>query len=266
MDDDNAQAATLHDVLALLFGPTVDFVNTELGNLSDSRRANMTDICTVALKRLGDRIVVPGEIPPRILGCLLEEGSYCEERVAKTYWGGILASSRSASRHDDRCLRRLKMLGRLSTYQIRSHYLFYATLRSVLLARADAKVDFDARRFRMATFIPALSYLRAMNFDELEVMNMAAIVTDSLAGLGAELLLDGSNTGSEAYLKRFFKTGITGEGIVYAPSVPGVQLFLSAFGAGDRDSSHLTDIAFDCLIEGMPQTIEGAVFVHQNPE
>lgn len=263
--DDAAQEATLHDILALLFGPSVDYVGAELASLSNERRANMTDICTIALKLLGDRVVVPAEIPPRILGCLVEDGSFCEEHLTKTYWGGIIASSRSACRHDDRGLRRLKLLGRLSTYQIRSHYFFYATLRSIIMGPPAATgVDFDAKRYRMATFVPAVSYLKAMGFDELEVMNMAAIVTDSLAGLGAELLLDGSNTGSEAYLKRFFKHGIAGEGIVYAPSVLGVQLFLWAFGMGDRDLAYMADPAFDCRVEGAPACMEGAVFVHRD--
>lgn len=254
------------NMLAVLFGETALYVGEDVENMPERRRANVARIATLALKRLGDRVSDPGAVPPRVIGRLLTDGSFCEDHLASEYWAGLIVCSRTANANDDRVVRRLDVMARLSTHQIRTHYLFYATLRRLLMAARDpAGVDFESKRYRMATFVPAFNYLRAMAFTDAEARKMSVLASDILVGMGVELLLDGSNTGTEEYLKKFFKTdAIQGEGIVFAPSLMGVQLFLWAFGALDRDGVHYLNPVFDCAVPGMPEMVEGAALVYED--
>lgn len=254
------------NMLAVLLGESALYVGEAVEDMPERRRANVARICTLALKRLGDRVSDPGDVPPRVVGRLLADGSFCEDRVASEYWAGLLVCSRTANPGDDRVIRRLDILGKMSSHQIRTHYLFYGTLRRLLMAgRNPADVDFESKRYRMATFVPAQSYLAAMAFTDAEARKMSILASDVLVGLGIDLLLDGSNTGTADYLGKFFKTNvIRGEGIVFSPSLMGVQLFLWAFGALDRDAVHYLNPVFDCAIPGLPDFIEGSALVYED--
>lgn len=255
-----------NNLFKVLFGETAFYVGESLNAMPERRRANVVRIANNAVRRLGARIADAGQVPPRIVGAIFGDGSYCEDHLACEYWGGIVACSRTANHSDDRGLRLLKTLASLTVHQIRTHYLFYATLRRLLTARprSDA-LDFDSQRYRMAAFVPAAAYRAGMGFNDAETLMMPALAGDALAGLGMEALLDGSNTGQEEYLKRFFKSDvIRGEGIVFAPSLPGIRLFLWAFGAGARDARHYVEPGFACAVEGVPGFLEGSGLVYDD--
>lgn len=111
--------------------------------------------------------------------------------------------------------------------------------------REPGKIDFNADRFHLATFIPTFFYMTAMEFDQREVERMPKIISSILYGIGQELLVDGSNSGSDHFLKEHFKTNVTevikGEGIVFTPSILGLRLFLWAFGYPDVDERFVLD-------------------------
>jgi hypothetical protein len=76
--------------------------------------------------------------------------------VSTEYFGGVLASSRTEVGRDDRGAAFVALIGRLSSYQIRSHYFFY-------------------------TFVPMQSYASAMEFGEDE--NFDVLLSHVLFGL-----------------------------------------------------------------------------------
>ena len=263
------EADILRNMLQVLFGDTAAYVGGAVAEMPEARRANVVRICKIALRKLGDGVSDAGEVPPRVIGCLLGDGSYCRDIAASEYWGGLVACSRSANPRDDRAARRLKMLARLGEYQIRSHYLFYSTLRLLLMHfREPAKIDFEENRLRLATFVPAGYYILAMDYNRDEISRMPKLISDVLYGLGQELLLEGSNTGADHYLKTVFTTNVTdvirGEGIVFTPSVAGIQLYLWAFGVRDADSRYFLDPRLDCLIDGVQMGVEESGLVY-NP-
>lgn len=262
------EADILRNMLGVLFGETASYIGDSVAAMLERRRANVVRICKIALKRLGDGIAQPGSIPPRVIGYLLRDGSYCRDLAASEYWGGILACSKSVNSRDDRAARRLGMLARLGEYQLRSHYLFYATLRLLLMNfREPAKVDFDHDRMKLSTFIPAGYYILAMDFNKDEIARMPKLIHDVLYGLGQEMLLEGSNTGADDYLKTQFTTNVTGvirgEGIVFAPSIAGIELFLWAFGIRDADIRYFLDPRLDCIISGIQMGVEESGLVYK---
>jgi len=111
------------DALQKLLGPTAEYLGDGLRYLTRRRIENIGRIFQKAGAKLGDRIEAPGEVPPRVLKTVLNEGSYCDDELAAEYFGGVLASSRTDTGRDDRGARIGKLLDGLSTYQIRAHYL-----------------------------------------------------------------------------------------------------------------------------------------------
>lgn len=259
------EAVLSRDLLTVVLGDGAGHLGGEPEALSPPRRANLVRVCETAIRRLGDRVSDPGGVHPRALPHLFGDASCSGDPVAIAYRGGVLAASRTANPDDDRGVRRMALLSRLTTQQMRAHYLFYSTLRRLLAANPKpGAMDFDSKRYRMATFVPGYHFVQAMGMAG-GAANMGQMVTDILTGLGLELLLDGSNMGSESYLKKFFQTdAIRGEGIVFAPSVAGLQLFLWAFGAADANQGLFLAPEFECAVDGLPSVIEGAALVYSD--
>jgi hypothetical protein len=263
---ENIEADILKNMLSALLGEGAAHVGDAVADMPERRRANVARICNIALRRLDVTVADPGSVPPRVIDCLLGHGSYVQSPVSSEYWGGVLSCSRSVNPMDDRAARRLHMLSRLGEYDLRSHYLFYSTLRLLLInTRNPAAVDFEDR-FHLATFIPAGYYILAMDYNRDEIGRMPRLISDVLYSLGQEFLVDGSNTGSDDYLRSQFTKHapgvIRGEGIVFAPSVLGIQLFQWAFGGCDLGTADFLDPDFDCRIDGVQMGIDEAGLVY----
>jgi hypothetical protein len=122
------------DGIAKLLGPTAEYLGDGLRDFTKRRAENISRIFQKASEKLGNRIETPGEVPPRVLKAVLNEGSFCDDELAAEYFGGVLASSRTEQGRDDRGARIAKILDGLSTYQIRAHYLIYATIKQTFAA------------------------------------------------------------------------------------------------------------------------------------
>ncbi len=246
------------------FGATREYIEPLFENIPEIRRRNIERIVRLAVERArpapADAIV-----PPSLIGCLLGSASYCEDDIAAAYWAGILASSRTAHPRDDRGLRQARQLEKLSLNQIHTHCLFYSALRTVCLHHpGGAKFDLDSRRYLLATFIPVGSFAQAMAFAPEEMPGLGALATDILAGLSAANLLDGSNTGSEQYLNTYFKSAaIVGEGIVFAPSLAGIELYLWACGEGARPLPRFLQPDLRPIVDAGPVAAPGAALVYE---
>lgn len=250
----------LRNMQDVLFGPTAGYIADSVAELPERRRANIVRICKLALGRLGDAVSDPGEIPPRVIGMFLNHGGYVRDAVSSRYWAGLLVCARSANPMDDRAARWMGLLSRLGEYELRTHYLFYSSLRLLLMRDRDpAKIDFHGDRFRLATFVPMHFYMEAMGFNQDEIDRMPRIQSTILHAIGQELLVDGSNSGPDHYLKREFATSATGairgEGMVFTPSLLGIRLYLWVFGYRDADERFLLDPRLDCAVDGVPAAV-----------
>ena len=73
-----------------------------------------------------------GQVPPKVLKTIINEGAYSNDDVAVEYLGGVLASSTTEVDRDDRGDRLAKLIGNMSAYQLRSHYLIYSTISELI--------------------------------------------------------------------------------------------------------------------------------------
>jgi hypothetical protein len=116
------------------------------------RMENIGKIFQNATRKLGDKIEKPGMVPPKVLKAVLDEGSFCDDVIAIEYFGGVLASSRTEKGRDDRGARIAKTIEELSSYQIRTHHLIYATIRSKF---SSSGLPFNMEgRPKMQLFLP----------------------------------------------------------------------------------------------------------------
>jgi len=222
-------------VVEKILGPTADYLGAGMRDWTEQRVKNVGRVFENAKKKLGDRIDGPGKVPPKVLKGILGEGAYCEDEVAADYFGGVLASSRTEVGRDDRGAAFVALLGRLSTYQIRSHYFFYSLIRIVYEGLKE-NIGVAEGRLRLTTFIPVTAYIVAMEFGKSE--NVPAIMSHVMFGLSREALIEDQFMFGGGELSKKYSV-VSGPGIVFAPSALGVELFLWAHGQGDLQTNDI---------------------------
>lgn len=219
------------DGLQKLLGPTADYLGGELQEFTKKRIENVGKIFSKAEQKLGENINYPGQVPPKVLKTIVNEGSYCEDSVAVDYFGGILASSRTELGRDDRGARIAKILDGMSTYQIRSHYIIYSLIKKKF---KDSGYQYNIEdRPKMQLFIPMNVYVASMQFDEKELQQFSAIINHALFGLSNDDLIESFQYGPKDYIQKHFPEA-TCDGILVSPSAFGAELYLWGYGEGNR--------------------------------
>lgn len=143
------------------------------------------------------------------------------------YFGGVLASSLSEVSRDDRGASFASLVGRLTTYQIRAHYIFYNTVKTLFDGRTDVGLVSSKYRNRLEVFLPNDSFNTAMAFSDKE--NVSVILPSVMSGLARENLIekDFEVIGGEKTAR------CGGKGIVFCPTDLGAELFLWVHGKGN---------------------------------
>jgi len=240
------------DGLQKLLGPTADYLGAGLRDFTQRRTENIVKIFESAEKKLGERLDGPGEVPPKVLKSVLNEGSYATEAIAVEYFGGILASSRTEQGRDDRGARLAKLLDGLSTYQLRAHYLIYATVHRIFSGRA-LKFNMEGRP-KMQIFIPFDDFFNAMDFNGKEMQQIGQLLNHVFFGLHSDNLIEGEwQYGPHEHIAKMFSGTTSVGGILCGPSVLGAELFLSAFGQCEKPVEEIFNSEMVFIIDGVPE-------------
>ena len=240
-----------------ILGPTADYLGEELKELTKKRLENTGRIFSKAENKLGDKLDRPGQVPPKVLKTIINEGSYCDDDITVEYFGGVLASSRTEIDRDDRGARVAKMIDNMSTYQIRSHYFIYSTI-SELFSNSKNKFGLSEDRDKMQLFMPGQDYINAMEFTQQEWDNRQILI-HIFNGLYTDGLIESTwRFGSQESLKKIVNN-VPGDGIICTPSTLGVELLLWAFGHGDKQLDFLLTDDFSAEIEGIPKSVSNAL-------
>jgi len=85
-----------------VLGDTADYLGAGLKNWTERRAENVQKILKRADERLTDEERKKGAVPPRVIKGVLEDGSFADDPLVQSYFGGVLAASRSANARDDR--------------------------------------------------------------------------------------------------------------------------------------------------------------------
>lgn len=245
------------DGVEKLLGPTAEYLGEGIKEFTKKRAETIVKIFQKAESKLGNKLDAPGEVPPKILKKVLDEGSFATSELEIEYLGGILASSRTDSGRDDRGARIAKLVDSLSTYQLRTHYLIYSTVRN-LFSDKGFLMNMEGRP-KMKIFIPLSEYVNAMDFSDTEINQLGSLLRHTFFGMAADNLIeDDWRYGDQDSLKKAFSRA-SEPGIICQPSALGAELFLWAFGYADKSLEYIFDAEFTGLIEGIPYGVNGAL-------
>lgn len=232
-----------------LLGPTADYMGGELKEFTKRRLSNINAMFANAVRKLGSKLETPGQVPPKVLKTLINDASYAEDLVSVEYFGGVLASARTPTGRDDRGARIARIIDGLSSYQIRTHYLVYSAV-AALFRNGKNSLQHPESRSKMELFISFRGYFDAMQLLPEEYNDQ--FLDHVLHGLSNEGLVEGRwGYGPEVELKAM---GIKarGDGITCVPSAFGAEVFLWAFGYGNKPLDFLLTNNFPASIEGIP--------------
>jgi hypothetical protein len=219
------------DLIIKLLGPTAEYLGKLTEAIAKKQIDNMSRIFYKAVKKLGNKLDEPGGVPPKILKGIFADGGFCEDEISAEYYGGVLASSRSGVSRDDRAVVLLSLLSRMSSYQIRSHYVFYSSLWKVHKGR-ELNIGVDIERGQLGTFIPTREYIAAMDFSSNESLSL--ILGHVLYGLNREGLIAAFSSPDYIPDKPENEPGIT-----FFPMPIGLELYLFAHGISDQPIANI---------------------------
>lgn len=215
------------DLIVKILGPTADYLGGELKSYTEKGANNLKLIFEKTAEKLGSKIDEPGEVPPRVLKGILQEGYFCEDDLMAEYFAGILASSRTDFK-DDRGVYFNSLISKMSSYQIKTHYLFYYAFKDCF---DGVNIDLfnQRKRTKIKIYLPLdiiFNFIKPKNIDEFENM-----LNHCIYGLIKEDLLSNDFClGSIDTIRDIFKINIAKPGLIFTPSIIGIDLFLSAYG------------------------------------
>jgi hypothetical protein len=250
------------DGLQKLLGPTAEYLGGGMRDFVKNRIENINNIFENAAKKLGSKIEEPGQVPPRVLKSIIDEGSYCDNKIAAEYFGGVLASSRTENGRDDRGARISRTIERLSIYQLRTHFIIYSNIKKMFAGKGISMNN--EGRSKMQIFIPFIEYFSAMDFSNEEKLKLPSILPHCFFGLGSENLIEPTfyQYGLKASLSKYF-AAVPSDGILCQPSAIGVELFLWAFGQANQPLDFIFSDTFLPIIEGVPTFLPNVLPVNQ---
>lgn len=249
------------DLLNRLLGPSADYVGGEAKDLIKKCNVNLDNIFRKALKKLGKKLETPGGINPKVLKRVFDEGQFCEDEITAEYLGGVLASSRTEVSRDDRGATYINLISSMSTYQLRTHYIFYTLLRKTFLPFNSVVFPGTDRQI-MCIYIPTADYYSYMDFDSDFPTDdqKTSILTHCMNGLRRQNLVGEITFGEkalflEAPLNKFpnlliDKEMLSDHGITFLPNPEGMELYLWGHGLGDF--SHLQFLSDALRVEPLP--------------
>lgn len=132
-----------------------------------------------------------GVIHPRVVAFMIEEGSLCDDELMGDYLGGVLAGSISPDGRDDRAITWSRIIGGLSSFQVRAHYLLYREWAARLHEAApDLDCSYKGKMALAEIFLDLEEFGTALMQDCDE--NLEVILRHSLFGLTRAGLINDS--------------------------------------------------------------------------
>lgn len=234
------------DIIVKMLGPTAEYIGDGLKDFTKKRVDTIKDIFKNANKKIGDKINEPGAIPPKVLRGTIEDGSYANDFLTVDYFGGVLASSRTGISRDDRGAFFNSLISRLSTYQLRMHYILYHAIKKIFNGE-EINWGINTERSKLKLFIPYSSLIGSMDFTKEEISKLPILLDHIVNGLLREQLIDDSfQYGPLDHVKKYFSKA-SESGLILQPNRLGFELFYWAYGLGQENPHSFLrrEIAFD---------------------
>lgn len=228
--DHAAKEAT--SVGARLLGPLADVIGADWASRYSER--NITRIARLAESRVSQN---EDAIPPRVAAAVFEAGAFADDEFVAEYLSGVLASSRNANDRSDRGIGWTALVSRLSSEELRLHFIIYSVARRSLRGRDLSVAGVCATQL----YLPFRELNSAMGWGESDVGD--STFTETFYGIHREGLVGATNFffGPQMVLEDASQARIPGHGLLVMPSRAGIGLYLWGLGAGGRSLETIID-------------------------
>ena len=136
----------------------------------------------------------------------------------------------------------------------------YNSAVAQLFSDGKHNLSFSENKIRMELFIPFDTYDQAMQFTEEEFNSQ--LLPHIFNGLSNDGLIEQDwSFGSKKEMENMGRIS-PGDGIICRPSALGAELFLWAFGHGDKELNFMLTDSFSATIDGLPQVGSHAIATH----
>ena len=120
----------------------------------------------------------------------------------------------------------------------------------------------NTNRAKMQIFITFNDYLKSMEFTQRELNNLQ-LLPHIFNGLLSDNLIEGSfSYGDKKHLQKTAKN-VPGGGLICSPSALGIELFLWAFGYGDKSLDYFLSGELEAQIPNLPTHLPGSIATKQ---
>jgi len=251
------------DIVAKILGPTAEYLGGEIRNFAAKCNINLSQVFEKARKKLGGRIDEPGQVNPRVLKGVLQDGAFADDEVAAEYFGGILAAARSEDGRDDRGVAFLALIRDLSAYQLHFHYLCYSWMRS-LYGESGLQIGLPTDRRKIRIFISMDLFKSLIQVSTAaEKISLVDHCVLGLARLG--LISDAYVYGSQDQVQTAWSKAPSA-GIIVSPTPYGAELFLWAHGLGNKSVNELLSPELDLAETDTAEIPKGVCAIHEEKE
>jgi hypothetical protein len=219
-----------------VFGPSILAFGSNAGVWTQRWSANLFRIAERAEAKLGDESDAPGEVSPRILQRLVNDGAWCDDDVAQDYFAGLVAGSRSTDGGDDSNVPAMAMLSRLGSMEIRLHYCVYTCIRRGLAG--GWSLGTSHARNAAGTVIPREDVAQSLGVEHLEAVHVIARSVPTLIreGLLAEAWGMGDADNAKLLMPGDWEPPT--QSLVVTPTLLGLDLALRADGPTTISAAH----------------------------
>lgn len=214
-------------LLERLLGESVDVIGSQWAE--GLRQKNLQRLLKKTEARASS--ANPGTVPPRHASQVFEAAQYADEELMAEYFSGVLASARNGSGGNDGGVSWSALISRLSSDQVRLHYLIYSTMRKYAF---DSEFKRSNELHDEQVLLPLDETALACDFDSDHVNRFA----DAIDGLMREnLIATGYSYGplegvQEEYPKDKVLVAPFKTAIRIGLTVHGIRLFVWGSGHG----------------------------------
>lgn len=229
-----------------VLGNSLDAVNEALGRWTEHALENVGRVTRNAESKIAED-APEGAVPVRLAMRVFNESAYAESELEVEYLGGVLASSRTPGGRDDRGVSFSAVVSRMSTYQLRVHYVIYTTMRKLYFGH-DINFGWVEAVRPYTIFIPSDEVHDALQPEDDE--DWQSLSSHALYGLNRERLI-GSDwfTGPADEVRIRSTMEDPPSGLLVGPTPLGVELYMWAHGKGQLPIRAFTSLTDEDMFE-----------------
>ncbi|MBN9113670.1 MAG: hypothetical protein J0I34_33465 [Pseudonocardia sp.] len=240
------------ELMIRTFGPLADALGVELAKMPPFAHRNLVRFTEAVRRKNGAR--GNGQPSARLLKQLVDDAAWADEEIVTDYLAGVAAAS-SHGLVKDRGVVITATIRRLSSIQLRAHYVIYATFQKIARPAPVVDLRWTKNRIPLHLSIPLEDFLDSLGIEVSDADEQRDLARHIIMGLAHESLID----------EDCWDFSVEGDAGYEAPIVSchpspfGCELFLWGCGSVITDASRFFHPGLELLLNesiGVPERAE----------